>query len=564
VTIVRDRMTIGWEGVVGLADAVPVAVVVVADGQVVVFNRASEVLYGFDREVAVGAPFVDLLFDADDHERMRTALAGSTASSSERNWRIRRADGALLVSSFRLVPLDGGLVAWIATDTVDQGLAEQERAVLLSAEHAARSEAEAAQRRLGVIASASGALATTLEVDELLGRVTRVLSPAIADWCIVQLVDGSGKVVDVGVRSDSAASAAAAAELLGGHPVDLESDSPVAKVLRTGRPLLFAEPESARRAVEAAVPAPEVADLYRTFEPRSSLLVPVEARGSIRGVLSMASVERGLTDDDLDVAVEVAHRLALALDNIEAFQFERGVAETLQRALLPTIEPIEGLDVAVRYLAATDGAQVGGDWYDVIPWSPDRVDVVVGDVAGHDIHAAAGMSELRNALRAYSSMDGAVPHDTLEQLDRLMNQRDMAGASCVLATLDLARGAVGWSNAGHPGPVLLTDDGAELLAQPHDWLLGIAIPGRRRQTAWRELPVGALLVLYTDGAVERTDAPLDECIELLRRTVEQAGRRPGADADSVCAEVVETMLPPGTRRSDDVAILVVRRTGGGA
>ena len=138
MTRAREGIATGIAALLSLTDAVPAAIVVLAGAEIVGFNRASEVLYGYERAAAIGQDFVDLLFDPDDRAGMRARVEAMVGLEAEANWRIRRADGALLVSSFRLVPIDEHHLAWIATDPLDQGLAEQERAVLLSAEHAAR------------------------------------------------------------------------------------------------------------------------------------------------------------------------------------------------------------------------------------------------------------------------------------------------------------------------------------------------------------------------------------------------------------------------------------------
>lgn len=666
-----------------LLDALPMAVVLIDRARRISgWNAAAEALYGYPRAAVAGAPFLDLLFDEDDRDRAAALFAaGAEGRAWEGDFRVRRSDGALLVSSFRLAPAgpEAG-AAWLATDGLDQGLAEQERSVLLSAERAARSTAEealglveailtsapvgiavfdldlryvrvndayaelsgipaadhigcqlgdvvplqadvsadlrrvvttgrtilgrsvelvtgsrgtdrryftvshfpvrstagalvgagltlvevteakraeaeraallqtaeAAHQRLSILATASTVLTSTMELEELLARLTRVLTPLAADWCVIELIGREGRVEHVAASHRSRDTAHELATALRTTPVAVDGDGPIAEVLRSGQ---------ARLVGPEAIP-----ELAARFPMHSGVVVPIESRGRVLGVLILANEgDRPLDDDDLDLAVEIAHRAALALGNARAFQQEHEIAEGLQRALLPTTVPaVPGLALAVRYVAATDGALVGGDWYDVLPFDDGTTGIVVGDVVGHDIAASTSMGQLRSAIRVYAWEEHARPAAALSRVDRLFDKLGLTFATCMFGVLDLHSSTFRWSNAGHPPPLLLRDGTATFLTEGSGVLLGVTA-GAGMAEATTELREGDLLVLYTDGLVERRDESLQTGLERLAAAVQRAGV---TDPEVLCEALLEAMVPATSTRDDDLAILVARVTCG--
>ncbi len=662
-----------------LLDAVPMAVVVVDHARRISgWNRAAETLYGYPTAVAAGAPFIELLFDADDRDAASALLdAAGEGRPWEGDFRVCRSDGALLVSSFRLAP--AGAVsgfAWLATDGIDQGLAEQERSVLLSAERAARSTAEealglveailasapvgiavfdldlryvrvndayaalsgvpaadhvggqlgdvlalqaevgadlrrvvttgrtilgrnvdlitdseageqrsftvsyfpvrttagalvgagvtlfevtearraeaeraallktaeAAHQRLSILATASTVLTTTMELEELLARLTRVLTPIAADWCVIELVGRDGRSEHVAVSHRSRAAAQKMLTTLRAQPVAVDGEGPVSEVLRSGQARLVG-PEG----------VPRLAALHPVG---SGVVVPIESRGRVLGVLILASEgDRTLSDDDLDLAVEIAHRAALAVGNARAFQQEHEIAENLQRALLPTSVPkVDGLELAVRYVAATDGASVGGDWYDVLVFDDGTTGIVVGDVVGHDIAASTSMGQLRSAIRIYAWEEHARPAAALARVDRLFDKLGLDYATCIFGVLDLEDSTFRWSNAGHPPPLLLRDGEATFLTESTGVLLGVTA-GECMTEATTGLRDGDFLVLYTDGLLERRGESLQAGLDRLAAAAARSGAN---DADVLCEHLLEALVPATATRDDDVAILVAR------
>jgi serine phosphatase RsbU (regulator of sigma subunit)/anti-sigma regulatory factor (Ser/Thr protein kinase) len=232
---------------------------------------------------------------------------------------------------------------------------------------------------------------------------------------------------------------------------------------------------------------------------------------------------------------------------------ERGTAETLQHSLLPDQLPdLPGVRMAARYVPGGVGVDVGGDWYDVIVLPAGEVGLVMGDVAGHDLRAAAVMGQLRNALRAYAG-EGLAPHKALERLNRLCNQHDVNEmATCVFAVLDPVSSTLRISNAGHYPLLLRQPDGAvRLLELPAGPPVG-AVRQVRYDERLVQLEPGTMIVMYTDGLVERRGVGVEEGLARLQRAVADGPADVSQLADHILQALLERRRPP-----DDVALMVV-------
>lgn len=252
----------------------------------------------------------------------------------------------------------------------------------------------------------------------------------------------------------------------------------------------------------------------------------------------------------------VAAAVGSAFDSAAAAASERAISEALQRSLLTQPIASPSLEVAVRYEPASELAQVGGDWYDCYPLPDGAVAMMVGDVAGHDQTAAAAMGQLRNLARGVTySADVWRPSQVLQDLDLAMEGLGMEEvATAVVAVLE-DRGAEGhlvrWASAGHPPPVLRTADGTvRLLDTQPGLLLGLDVSAHRLDHEVLLAP-GDLLLLYTDGLVERRDAPIDEGLAWLVETV-RAHARTGPE------ELCAVLLEQARTHDDDQVLLAVR------
>ncbi|MFE6066992.1 SpoIIE family protein phosphatase [Streptomyces sp. NPDC056525] len=445
------------------------------------------------------------------------------------------------------------------------------------------------QRRLMITNEASRRIGTTLDTVRTAEELAEVGADGFADLTTVDILDS---VLQDGEQLPPADAPVlrrvAQRSVLDGCP-----DSPVAtderhvyapdsvpaEVLATGRPVLL--PVTASDAPPwLASPGPP------RFGYHSVLLLPLYARGTTLGLAQFVRhrTPTPFDDDDLLLAQDIAARAALYIDNARRYTHERTTALTLQRSLLPQ-RPVEqsAVDTAARYLPSGSRAGVGGDWYDVIPLSGGRVALVVGDVVGRGLHAAATMGRLRTAVRAFADID-LMPDELLTHLDdvviRLQREESREdgeiSATCLYAIYDPATRLCSLASAGHVPPAVATsaatsaaDTGttgaapaevpkagtapADLPALPIGPPLGLG--GLPFETAQWELPEGSLLALYTDGLVQSRTRDLDASLTLLSDTLARASQS-SASPDEVCERLLATMLP--ARPSDDVALLVAR------
>ena len=270
-------------------------------------------------------------------------------------------------------------------------------------------------------------------------------------------------------------------------------------------------------------------------------------------------VDRGVPRYEGDVfvghvgaAVDIHERILMQHQLREVYEIEHTIAETLQRSLLPERLPqIEGLGLVPRYLPAGHGAAIGGDWYDALERPDGRVALIVGDVVGHGLRAAATMGQLRNAFRAYGLIESS-PAEVMARVNRLVTSGEDAMATVLYLVLDRETGDVTFSAAGHPPPLLLAPDGPRFLEGGRSMPIGAADPAVFRE-ANGVVPPGSTLLLYTDGLVERRGVPLEDSLDKL---AEVAGE-PDDNLERLCDRVLAAVLPE-LEPSDDVALLAVR------
>ncbi|MBT3152522.1 SpoIIE family protein phosphatase [Streptomyces sp. CHD11] len=462
-------------------------------------------------------------------------------------------DHAWSVSLYRLEN-SLGTVLGVAISVVD--ITEQYRA---------NAEAERARRRLAVIADASARIGTTLDLHRTAAELADVAVPELADAAAVDLLDAvvRGRRSALGptepavmralaVRSVDTAGVLPAADPPG-TVTRYAPDRLVTECVRTGLPVMV--PRVKDEDLARIARSPEAAALLAQAGVHSYLAVPLIARGEVLGALDLTRTRtpRAFDEDDLLLARELASRAAVQIDNARWYQNARDTALTLQRSLLPSHPSITGgLEVASRYQPAGTTSEVGGDWFDVIPLGDDRTALVVGDVMGSGIPAAATMGRLRTATHTLASL-GLDPAVLLEHLDRITCGLDQAFATCVYAVHDPRERSCVIANAGHLPPARVrAGHPPVLLDLPTGVPLGVG--GVAFSTTTVEVEPGDRLVFYTDGLVETRRHPLDERLDRLLTLLD----RPGHSLEQVCDLLLRTLHEPDN--FDDVALLIARAT----
>ncbi|MEU2284080.1 SpoIIE family protein phosphatase [Streptomyces sp. NPDC013178] len=395
-----------------------------------------------------------------------------------------------------------------------------------AAERAARQEAESARRRLTFLADASAVLTASLNHEEIVRRLPELLVPEYARTVDVWLFDAE----DDRHRPTTQPAAAVVAA-------------------RTGRPQYAADHPGGLPGVDDQPPSA----LHPT---RPLLCVPLPTRRAPLGVVTLTPPGERWDPDDAVMLIELTRRASIAIDNARRFEHNRDIAKTLQRALLTDLPTTPGLRLAARYLPATYGLNIGGDWYDAFRQPDGSLITVIGDVTGHGLHAAVMMSQLRTALRAYA-VDGGSPGVLLTRLHTFLHhlQPDLY-ATAVIARFQPGEPVLTWAAAGHPPPVLREPDGRvrTLDAKPGA-MLGIPL---RQEIADHTVPLvpGSTLALYTDGLVERRAQGIDPGIERLAAAL--GGFRTeelDADLDGSAERILDPMLSD-SERDDDVCLLL--------
>jgi CheY-like chemotaxis protein len=254
--------------------------------------------------------------------------------------------------------------------------------------------------------------------------------------------------------------------------------------------------------------------------------------------------------EDMQVLRQLVLSIALAVEALRAYAEEHLVALTLQRSFLPAGLPVlPGMSMAVRYIPASDQAEVGGDFYEALTWQ-DKILVAIGDVQGHSLRAATIMGELRHALRAFAS-EGHPPLEITGLVnDVLQRYHPNVIATLCLALLDLVTGELQLVNCGHIPALVVTRDGAVYSGQGG---LMLGLPMHHPHEEWMVLPAGATLLLITDGLVEDRQTVLDDNLEKLRLAAEAVS---GADLEAFCNHLMALF----GAREDDVAMIALRRT----
>ncbi|MFJ4835933.1 SpoIIE family protein phosphatase [Streptomyces sp. NPDC088747] len=519
-------------------------------------NPALERINGLPEEDVLGRRVGEILpfLDVEAIEsRMRLVLASGRPLLDQQN--VGRtatgdpADRAFSESYHRIEDAEGRVLG-LAMSIID--VTERQKAA---------AEVSQAREHLSVIADAGARIGTTLDLQQTARELADVAVPQLADLAAVDVLEavvarGTTTAVTEDAQAEFRALAVAAGYLTDAiHAADpvgeLATYGPtriITQCVREARPILVERVDSAmmRRIARDS----HAAQTLRAAGVHSYLAVPLVARGEVLGTLSLYRTVNTRPFDEQDgvLASELAARAAICVDNARLYGRERTAALTLQRSLLPrTPVDHEGLDIAVRYLPAL--SEVGGDWYDVLPLSGGRTGLIVGDVMGKGVQAAAVMGQLSTATRALARLDPS-PAELLGHLDDIAGSLGDAIATCVYAVCEPRRGTCELSSAGHLPPVVIRPDGsADLLDIPGGVPLGVG--GVPFGTMEVELPPGSLLALYTDGLVENRTEPIDAGLDTMTRLLQSTRQSLERTSDMLLGA-----LRP--EPDDDVALLLAR------
>ncbi|MBM9506291.1 SpoIIE family protein phosphatase [Actinacidiphila acididurans] len=412
--------------------------------------------------------------------------------------------------------------------------------------------------RLALLAETTTQLTSTLSSEETLRRLARLVVPRLADWLVVDLITEEDEVARVLVAHSEHGALAFREDLRGPMPpVPMESGMPLSRALR-GAASTLVTPATYQGPPDSGI-AIEQRRLFDVTGMHSAAIAPIRGVRDVLGALTLGRSERTdpLTAADLSLLEDVSRRTGIALDNARLYQRQRKVAETMQRHLLPQLPSVPGLQMAARYVPATDEAQVGGDWYDAFTLADGTAALAIGDVVGHDLDAAAGMAQVRSMLRAYAWTGREAPGAIMKRLDESVTP--LTGVPMVTLVFGvLTPGPDGtwrfdWTNAGHPPPLLVTHDGqARYLTEGHGPLLSTGL-STTHENASVVLPARSTLVFYTDGLVETRTDSIDVGLDRLRRHAASLAHRP---LPAFTDLLLQRARP--TDNFDDVAILTLR------
>ncbi|MFF5858894.1 SpoIIE family protein phosphatase [Streptomyces sp. NPDC012751] len=408
-----------------------------------------------------------------------------------------------------------------------------------------------AQERLSLLVRAGKRIGASLDVRRTAAELADVAVPQLADEVLVDLppavIEGRQPPTGSAPGHSLLRMHGRTPEEFRTSPVSYPPSSPQALSLATGRPVIGAAPPG-------AAPA----------GPHSCLFVPLLTRDAVLGLVTFR--RSGNPDpfgsEERTLAVELAERAAVGIDNARRYTSQHAAALVLQRSLLPQHLPEQSaVDVAYRYLPADSRVGVGGDWFDVIPLSGARVGLTVGDVVGHGVHAAATMGRLRATVRTLALLD-LDPAELLTRLDDLVTQDSESGAddepgdralgvTCLYAVYDPVSGRCVWASAGHPPPIVADSGGTVAPSAPAPGP-PLGLGGLPYENVELRLPDGSVMAFFTDGVVEDRRTGVDSGIDRLAHVLTWQ-RCP---VEELCDRALATM--PAGPQADDATLLLVR------
>jgi serine phosphatase RsbU (regulator of sigma subunit)/PAS domain-containing protein/anti-sigma regulatory factor (Ser/Thr protein kinase) len=533
-------------------------------------NDTMELQDGIPREQRLGRRLAEVLpsgesqGEAEACDRVMRQVLNSGTPVVDHPYRAwppadRRREHAFSVSFFRLEDADGH----------PQGVC------VMSVDVTSR---QRARERLAILNEAGTRIGSSLDVMRTGQELADLAVPLLADFVTVDLAESvplgeeplarlgpMGEHIPVFRRAGLASIREGAPESLWsrGETVFVPPSSPYTRVLSSGKSHLESVTDTSAGSWRDQHPA--WVEKIQAYGFHSWMYVPIHARGTVLGVALFARTEDPVPfeEDDLLLAEELVTRAALSLDNANRYARERAAALALQRNLLPQrLTGGPAVEVASRYLPADTHHGAGGDWFDVIPLSGARVALVVGDVVGHGIHAAATMGRLRTAVHAFADLD-LPPDELLTLLDDLVTRlveedadteglaTPVAGATCLYVVYDPVARHCTMARAGHPPPAIVDPHGHITFPDlPAGTPLGLGLSSF--EAVELDLPEASVLALYTDGLIETRDQDIDAGMRRLATVL----AHPRLPLDDLCATVVDTLPAPAP--FDDVTLLLAR------
>ena len=523
------EQTVRYESLLRALSEVGEAMIVIEERRVDYANPAFLALSGYSMEELRALPSA---YDLVEESEPSTQVT------------LRHRDGQRIPMEVAGVPLEVGgrrQMIVVGRDVTARARAEAERERLLE--------------RAAFLAEASATFDAVLDEERTLDALARLSVRDLAETCVILLGGSVGTVRRVASVARDPEDEAKLRELVERYPFADRRSHPLFQVLATGRSRLVEHPQG------PDLPAVDARhrELMDHFTIQSTALVPLRARGRTLGVMALG-FGAVVGEDHLTLLEDLARRAALALDNARLYSERAQVARTLQRSLLPPVLPdVPGIDVAARYVAAGEGNEVGGDFYDCFPTRDGDWAVVIGDVCGKGAEAAAVTALARYTVRASAMLHSESPDVVLHDLNEAIRRESLHARFCTVLYVslrlegDTVRGCV--ASGGHPLPLILRSDGRVETAGLPGTLLGI-LPDPEIRPQQLVLRPGDSMILYTDGVIEAS--PLDDRFgpEQFARCVSEChGRAPVAIARHI--EDAVLAVQGGTVR-DDVAVLVLR------